>query len=588
MSISSPARTLLPEAPAVVAGHGRAAILTADGELFSGTAEQVAARLRALPPPLLVHAPATLRRLGLKALPCFDLLELFAFVLPARPAAPTPRGLALALDLDPPGAGLEDAAALLPEIALTLLNHLSAGRMLALNRDAAGLAAQMGTGGWGWAGFVTAALGRPDAAPSAEALKVWKRLPEWEDAAPLPAPSAFPVSEAEARARLAKILGAESEQRPGQADYAGAAAAAFAPREQSGDPHLVLAEAGTGTGKTLGYIAPASLWAERNKGAVWISTFTRHLQRQIDAELARLFPDPAERRRRVVVRKGRENYLCLLNLEDATASASGGFAAVRPDRVRPDRPLGDGDAGRRHPGRRSARLVRRTVRRRHAVFARRPPRRMHPRRLPALAALLRGTHHPPRPHRRAGRGQPRAGHGAGGLGRAGRQRGAHPLRVRRGASSVRCRRQRLFRRAFRHGDGRAAPLAAGRGGRPVARPRPAKAAGGTGGGSPVAGSAAGRGAAGGPRLAGAGLGRAAQRRGTGDHRPGCRKAEPDRGFPAVRPPPGAGADAGRWRSASAQPVCLRRAGMRPVPARRPACRKPPSISAARWRGSSSR
>ena len=329
MSLSTALRFLLPDAPAVVAGHGRAAILTPDGEFFTATAEEVARRLRALPPPLLVHAPATLRRLGLKALPCFDLLELFAFVLPARPAAPTPRGLALALDLEPLGGGLEDAAAALPGIALALLRHLAAGQALAMNRDAAGLAAQMGLGGWGWAPFVAAALGRADAAPSAEALKIWKRLPEWEDAAPLPAPSAFAVSETEARARLATILGADAEQRPGQADYAGAAAAAFAPREHSGDPHLVLAEAGTGTGKTLGYIAPASLWAERNKGAVWISTFTRHLQRQIDSELTRLFPDPVERRRRVVVRKGRENYLCLLNLEDAAASASGGFAPTQ-------------------------------------------------------------------------------------------------------------------------------------------------------------------------------------------------------------------------------------------------------------------
>src|SRR5208283_5485185 len=117
-------------------------------------------------------------------------------------------------------------------------------------------------------------------------------------------PSSDPVSEAEARARLAAILGSEAEQRPGQADYAGAATAAFAPRETKGDPHLVLAEAGTGTGTTLGYLAPASVWAEKNKGPVWISTFTRHLQRQIDTELERLIPDPTERRRRVVVRKG--------------------------------------------------------------------------------------------------------------------------------------------------------------------------------------------------------------------------------------------------------------------------------------------
>jgi ATP-dependent DNA helicase DinG len=117
------------------------------------------------------------------------------------------------------------------------------------------------------------------------------------------------------------MLGPGAEQRPGQSDYAGAAAAAFAPRDTRGSPHLVLAEAGTGIGKTLGYIAPASLWAEKNRGAVWISTFTRHLQRQIEAELARLYPDPVQRRRRVVLRKGRENYLCLLNLEDALGPA---------------------------------------------------------------------------------------------------------------------------------------------------------------------------------------------------------------------------------------------------------------------------
>jgi ATP-dependent DNA helicase DinG len=325
-------RIALPDAPAVVAGHGRAAIFTADGELLLLPSAEAAARLRDLPPPILVHAPVTFRRLGLHAAPAFDLLELFAFALPARAAAPTPRGLALALDFEPPQGGLEAEAALLPELVAALLHRLAQGSEIALNRDAAGLAARMGQAGWGWAPFVTAALGRPDAAPSAEALRVWKRLPEWEDTAPLPPPSAHPVGEAEARSRLAAMLGSNAEQRPGQADYAGAAAAAFAPRETRGDPHLVLAEAGTGTGKTLGYLAPASLWAEKNHGGVWISTFTRHLQRQIDGELAHLFPDPAQRHKRVVVRKGRENYLCLLNLEDAVGPATSGLvpASVIP------------------------------------------------------------------------------------------------------------------------------------------------------------------------------------------------------------------------------------------------------------------
>jgi ATP-dependent DNA helicase DinG len=324
---SSDVRLALPDAPALAAGHGHAVLLTPDGELLRLTAEQAASQLSSFGPPLLVHAPATFRRLGLRPGRCLDLLELFAFVLPARHATPTPRGLCHALDLDPP-VGLQAEAAALPDLTVLLLRRLAAGRHLALNKDAAGLAARMGRGGWGWAPFVMSALGEPEAAPSSEALKVWKRLPEWEDTAPLPPPSAHPVPEAEARIRLAAMLGPDAEQRPGQSDYAGAAAAAFSPRQVRGDPHLVLAEAGTGTGKTLGYIAPASVWTEKNRGAVWISTFTRHLQRQIDAELARLHPDPAQRRRLVVVRKGRENYLCLLNLEDALRPAMTGLMPV--------------------------------------------------------------------------------------------------------------------------------------------------------------------------------------------------------------------------------------------------------------------
>ncbi len=318
-----PSGVALPEAPAVVAGHGRAAILTTDGELLALSAEAAAGFLRANRPPLLVHAPATWRRLGMRPLPAYDLLELFAFVSPARPASPTPRGLALALDLQPPGPGLEAATAALPAFAAALLGRLSASRHLPRNRDAAGLATRMGKAGWGWAPFVAAALGEPDAAPTTDGLRIWRRLPEWEESAPLPPPAAHSVRPVEARRRLAAMLGPGAEQRPGQADYAGAACAAFDPREAAGSPRLVLAEAGTGTGKTLGYLAPALLWAERNHGSVWISTYTKHLQRQIEAELARVFPDPAERRRRAVVRKGRENYLCLLNLEDAVTAALG-------------------------------------------------------------------------------------------------------------------------------------------------------------------------------------------------------------------------------------------------------------------------
>ena len=91
---------------------------------------------------------------------------------------------------------------------------------------------------------------------------------------------------------------------------------------------MLLAEAGTGIGKTLAYLAPASLWAEQAGGTVWVSTFTKALQRQLDAEGPKLFADAEERARRIVIRKGRENYLCLLNLEDALQGAFAGRAAI--------------------------------------------------------------------------------------------------------------------------------------------------------------------------------------------------------------------------------------------------------------------
>ncbi|HQT83423.1 MAG: DNA helicase [Acidiphilium sp. 37-64-53] len=321
-----PPRLLLPDAPSLVTAHGRAAILTAEGELLTLDAEAARAALRGLPPPIVIHAPATLKRLG-TTLRTLDLLELFAFVMPAQPLAPTPAALARALDMEPPQT-IEAAAAMLPDFASALLTRLAQGRTLRMNRHAAGLAALMGSAGWPWAKAVAAALDDAAARPDRALLRLWSILPEWDDEAPRPPPSSFAVAPDAARARLADLLGDQAEQRPAQSDYASAATAAFAPAATEGAPHCVLAEAGTGTGKTLGYLAPASLWAERNQGAVWISTYTRHLQRQIEQELARLEPDPVKLRNRVVLRKGRENYLCLLNYEDAVNNAGANLVAL--------------------------------------------------------------------------------------------------------------------------------------------------------------------------------------------------------------------------------------------------------------------
>ena len=245
----------------------------------------------------------------------YDILELFAFVHPARFSVPTPAGLAACLDLAPPTGHLAQAGCLLA-IAERLLDDVAEQ---AHDHATVAVARVMAECQWPWGPLVLDALGADDAVPGTGlgSFQVWKTLPEWTDHGPEPPGDQVPIEHQEARQRLMTMLGQRSEDRPSQADYSVAVTDIFQRREQANVPNMVLAEAGTGVGKTLGYIAPASLWAERNGQPVWISTYTRNLQHQIDSELARLHPDPVRKSTRVVIRKGRENYLCLFNLEQA-------------------------------------------------------------------------------------------------------------------------------------------------------------------------------------------------------------------------------------------------------------------------------
>ena len=301
------------DAPALVANVGGAVWLEPGGEPRVIARADAALMAQAGPPPMVCHTPATAAKLGIAPFPALDLLELFAFVHPAVFCLPTVRGLAAALDLALPQ-GLAAEAALLPDIAACLLAGLSDD-----DQEAGPTAAAMARGGWPWAAAVGKALG-----PAVQGgLDVWNRLPEWSEQAPQGQAGSQPVDPAEARMRLTALLGADAEPRPQQADYASAVCASFQPREAHGEALVTLAEAGTGVGKTLGYIAAASLWSEKNQSPVWLSTFTKNLQRQIDQELDNLYPDAKIKARKVVIRKGRENYLCLLNLEDAAHAIAG-------------------------------------------------------------------------------------------------------------------------------------------------------------------------------------------------------------------------------------------------------------------------
>jgi ATP-dependent DNA helicase DinG len=307
--------------PALHASHAGIWVAAPGGETRAvGRGEAIS--LASETPMILLNAPLVGQRLGYAELSGLDLLELFAFVHPARFAVPTPKGLARALGLAPPP---DDGAtpALLLRAATALLARMADEGWH--EREGAWTSAQtLNRLRWPWAPVVAQHIRRPDRAEH----WLFSKLPEWEEKAPRSSPRTVEISPDAVAERLDGLTGHGAEARPGQRAYAGAAAAIFQPRASRDAPTMLLAEAGTGIGKTLGYLAPASLWARAAEGAVWVSTYTKALQRQLDREGEKLFPDPRERRRKMVIRKGRENYLCLLNLEDALQGGFAGRAAI--------------------------------------------------------------------------------------------------------------------------------------------------------------------------------------------------------------------------------------------------------------------
>ena len=334
MSLPS-AHAGLPALPVILPSLHDAIWLENDGVIDRIPMDEARRRL-AQQPALFCHRRWTATRLGLDrgdfaGLNGLDALELFAFTRPARFCLPTARGLGAALGLDTSGDD-EDQAMLIAQSCQALLEDLVA-LPEKQQKTAAGIARMMAQGGWGWAPSVLAALGHamPEPAPpDPSGAGIWQRIDEIPMDGPPTEAGAFPIEEDAVTDRLATMLGKSAEIRPGQKAYASSLIKAFGTPRDEGDPVVVLAEAGTGTGKTLGYLAPSTLWAETNKAPVWVSTFTRSLQHQVVEEMGRFYPDREERDRKVVIRKGRENYLCLLNLDDALSgvSASPRFATA--------------------------------------------------------------------------------------------------------------------------------------------------------------------------------------------------------------------------------------------------------------------
>lgn len=78
-------------------------------------------------------------------------------------------------------------------------------------------------------------------------------------------------------------------------------------------------EAGTGVGKSYGYLLPAVVWAIKNNERIIISTGTINLQQQLCEKDIPMVEKIIGKKVKYILMKGRQNYICKRRLEDAVA-----------------------------------------------------------------------------------------------------------------------------------------------------------------------------------------------------------------------------------------------------------------------------
>jgi ATP-dependent DNA helicase DinG len=149
------------------------------------------------------------------------------------------------------------------------------------------------------------------------------RTVEVDDVTALLAPGGL-VADAMRAARA----GAPYEDRPSQRAMAAEVMATY----NAGG--VALLEAGTGVGKSLGYLVPALRWAAANGERTIVSTATITLQEQlVGKDLPFLQRALTDQPVRFALLKGWRNYLCLLRLEQARTAGVTLFEAAIAEEV---------------------------------------------------------------------------------------------------------------------------------------------------------------------------------------------------------------------------------------------------------------
>jgi ATP-dependent DNA helicase DinG len=105
-------------------------------------------------------------------------------------------------------------------------------------------------------------------------------------------------------------------ERPSQISMLRAVVAGF------NDDGIVVAEAGTGVGKSLAYLVPAVAWAAANRERIVIATGTINLQQQLVEKDVMTVQRALGTSVKVALVKGRGNYICPRRIEEQNEEAS--------------------------------------------------------------------------------------------------------------------------------------------------------------------------------------------------------------------------------------------------------------------------
>lgn len=250
--------------------------------------------------------------------PVFDTAEL------ARLACPMARNHRLGTLAMHLGISLTDAHQALPDARATALLYL---RLLDLLEEMdSGLLAEicwlLEPTPWTGKAILRDIMGRdPSLLPPHPRLEDWSRVLQGKPIPSPPPPRSKPASPKPLDpVQMGSLLGPGGpferawpyyEYRPQQLQMLAAVSRSFNRGE-----HL-LVEAGTGTGKSLGYLIPAIFWSVQNGEKVVVSTHTLNLQEQLWEKDLPALREVLDLDFRAALAKGRGNYLCLRRFEEA-------------------------------------------------------------------------------------------------------------------------------------------------------------------------------------------------------------------------------------------------------------------------------